>query len=161
MPATNVSTSHDISTLIGIDSEPGHPPVAPRAISAISARMRGVEHPEPFPSGAGGAAGESFFDGCHLVDFVLRFVRVRFHRSAFKHGFDEASILHVVNQALVVIDLDSDADPPKALVIGPDSAGNLVEVIWLELDEDALVIPAMALPPFFYNFLPAGEDPTS
>ena len=93
--------------------------------------------------------------------FVLRYLCVRFHRSAFKHGFDEASVLHVVDQAVVVVDLDPHADPPTVLFIGPDSAGNLVEVIWLELADDALVIHAMALRPLFYDLLPAPEDPTS
>ncbi len=51
--------------------------------------------------------------------------------------------------------------PPKVLVIGPDSAGNLVEVIWLDLSDDVLVIHAMTLRPLFYDLLPAQEDPTS
>ena len=48
----------------------------------------------------------------------------------------------------------------NGLAIGPDQAGNLLEVIWLELAGDAqLVIHAMALRPTFYDLLPpAGED---
>lgn len=60
-----------------------------------------------------------------------------------------------------MVDLDPDADPPKVLAIGPDPAGNLVEVIWLELGEGLeLVIHAMALRPVFYDLLPTGEEPT-
>ena len=62
-------------------------------------------------------------------------------------------------RAIVVIDLDPDADPPKVLAIGPDGAANLVEVVWLELDEGVgLVIHAMALRPKFYDLVPTGED---
>ena len=86
---------------------------------------------------------------------------MEFHRSAFKHGYDEASIGHANDHVFVVFDLDPDADPPKVLAIGPDPAGNLVEVIWLELaGKVELVIHAMALRPAFYDLLPTGEDPT-
>ena len=85
---------------------------------------------------------------------------MRFHRSAFKHGYDEETILHSVEQAIVVVDLEPDADPPKVLAIGPDLAGNLLEVIWLDLVDSELVIHAMELRPTFYDLLPTGEDPT-
>ena|GEM_PF-877333 len=58
------------------------------------------------------------------------------HRSAHKHGIDEAAILHALDHALTVIDLEPDADPPKVLAIGPDRAGNLLEIIWLELADN-------------------------
>ncbi len=52
-------------------------------------------------------------------------------------------------------------DPPKVLAIGPDPAGNLLEVIWLELADDVeLVIHARNVRPVFYDLLPKGEDPT-
>ena len=57
------------------------------------------------------------------------------HRSARKHGIDDVEILHALDHAIVVVDLDPDADPPRVLAIGPDGAGNLLEIIWLELDE--------------------------
>ncbi|MDE0701219.1 MAG: hypothetical protein F4Y27_00365 [Acidimicrobiaceae bacterium] len=80
------------------------------------------------------------------------------HRSAFKHGLDETSILHALNNAVSIIDLDPDADPPKVLLIGPDRTGNLIEVIWLDLDEEELVIHAMPLRSVFYELLPPGEE---
>ena len=85
---------------------------------------------------------------------------MQFHRSAFKHGHDRQVILHAVEHAIVNVDLDPDADPPKVLAIGPDPAGNLLEVIWLELAETELVIHAMELRPVFHDLLPTGEDPT-
>jgi len=58
-----------------------------------------------------------------------------------------------------VVDLDPEADPPKVLAIGPDRAGNLLEVIMLELADDRmLAIHAMALRPAFYDLLPQGDD---
>lgn len=86
---------------------------------------------------------------------------MQFHRSAFRHGYDEPTILHAIDHAIVVADLEPDADPPKVLAIGPDPAGNLLEVIWLELANVELVIHAMPLRPVFYDLLLAGEDPTS
>ncbi len=41
----------------------------------------------------------------------------------------------------------------------PDSSGNLLEVIWLDLDDGHhLVIHAMSLRPIFYGLLPGGEE---
>ncbi len=59
-----------------------------------------------------------------------------------------------------MVDLEPDADPPKVLAIGPDPAGNLLEVIWLDLAAPELVIHAMDLRLTFYDLLPIGEDPT-
>lgn len=68
-------------------------------------------------------------------------------------------MLHAIDHAVAVIDLDPDADPPTVLAIGPDEAGNFMEVIWLELDNTVeLAIHAMALRPIYYNLLPIAED---
>ena len=81
------------------------------------------------------------------------------HSSAHKYGIDEDNIRHALDHAIVVADLEPDADPPRVLVIGADSAGNVLEVIWLELaDKRRLVIHAMPLRPTFYDLLPGGED---
>lgn len=67
----------------------------------------------------------------------------------------DSSIEHAIANCVVVIDLDPDSDPPRVLAIGPDLGGNLLEVIWLDLDDDVrLVIHAMALRPAFYDLLP-------
>ncbi len=54
------------------------------------------------------------------------------------------------------------ADPVEpegvVLTIGPDSAGNLLEVIWLQLDGVDLVIHAMRLRPTFFDLLPTGDN---
>jgi len=85
---------------------------------------------------------------------------VEIYRTANKHGINDTAIFHAIDNALTVVDLEPDADPPKVLAIGPDHAGNLLEIIWLELADGAeLVIHAMALRPTFYDLLPfPGED---
>ena len=97
-------------------------------------------------------------DSAHIV---LRYGDVEIHRSAHKHGIDDAAIRHAVEHALAIIELEPDADPPKVLAIGPDHAGNLLEVIWLELAGDLeLVIHAMPLRTMFYDLLPRREEDT-
>ncbi len=84
---------------------------------------------------------------------------VEVHRSARKHGVADATIQHALGHAIVVVDLEPDADPPRVLAIGPDEAGNLLEIIWLDLaDETQLVIHAMRLRPAFYDLLPGRDD---
>jgi hypothetical protein len=91
--------------------------------------------------------------------FVLQYSDVEIHRSARKHGIDDSAIRHALDHAIAVIDLDPDADPPKVLTIGPDKAGNLLEIIWLELADDVnLVIHAMPLRPTFYDLLPQTRE---
>ena len=83
---------------------------------------------------------------------------VEVHRSARKHGVGDDSIRHAIEHALVVVDLEPNADPPRVLAIGPDPSGDLLEVIWLVLaDGRPLVIHAMALRPSLYDLLP-GQD---
>jgi hypothetical protein len=83
--------------------------------------------------------------------------RVEIHASARRHGVDDDDIQHVAKHALVVADVDADLDPPKLLVIGPDRAGNLLEVIVLSLAADQiLAIHAMPLRRRYYELLPDG-----
>lgn len=75
--------------------------------------------------------------------------------SARKHGFSDDDIVHAIEHAIVVADLEPDADPPKILVIGPDRSGYLLEVIILEFaDEEYVTIHAMALREKFHDLLP-------
>jgi hypothetical protein len=83
---------------------------------------------------------------------------VDIHRSATKHGVSDDDVLHAVEHEIVSFDLDPDADPPKVLVIGPDSAGNLLEVIVLVLADDRMIaIHAMKLRRHFNELLPGEE----
>lgn len=81
------------------------------------------------------------------------------HRSARRHGVSDAAIHHALGHPIVVVDIDPDGDPPKQLAIGPDNAGNLLEVIVLLLADDrVLAIHAMPLRPTLYDLLPGGGD---
>ena len=66
------------------------------------------------------------------------------HDSARKHGVVEADITHAVDNALAIE--DAGEDPDRWLVIGPDRAGNLLEVVVLTTVEDTqLAIHAMPM----------------
>jgi Ribbon-helix-helix protein, copG family len=80
---------------------------------------------------------------------------VEIHRSARRYGIDDQDIRHAVDYPVVVADIDPDADPPKLLAIGPDRAGNLLEVVVLTLaDGKLLVIHAMPLRRKYRGLLP-------
>ena len=81
------------------------------------------------------------------------------HRSARRHGIDDQDIRHAMEHTVVVADIDPDADPPKVLAIGPDRAGNLLEVVVLALARDRLlVIHAMPLRHKYRRLLPGHRD---
>ena len=56
-------------------------------------------------------------------------MRVEFHDSARKHGVADEDSKHAIDHALAIE--DADEDPDRWLVIGPDRAGNLLEVVVL------------------------------
>jgi len=90
--------------------------------------------------------------------YVLHYMDVEIHASARRHDVGDTDIRHAMAHNIVVVDLDADADPPKLLWIGPDEAGNLLEVICLELEDDRLlVIHAMGLRETFFELLPEGD----
>ena len=60
-----------------------------------------------------------------------------------------------VEREVFLCSFDWDSLRPKVLAIGPDRAGNLLEIIWLELADDVnLVIHAMPLRPTFTTCFP-------
>ena len=66
------------------------------------------------------------------------------HSSARRHDITDDDILHAVEHAMLVDDLAE--DPDRWLVIGPDRAANLLEVIVLITAEgDEVIIHAMPL----------------
>jgi hypothetical protein len=65
---------------------------------------------------------------------------LRVHKSALKHGCTIEDISHAVDMAMYWDVLDEDHDPPKLLIIGPDGAANLLELIGGELVGGVLLI---------------------
>jgi hypothetical protein len=80
---------------------------------------------------------------------------VEIRSSATKHGVDEADILHAVDHALVVAELNDD----KTLYLGPDRATNLIEVVATSrVGDEPLVIHAMPMRKQYEPYLRGMED---
>jgi len=76
--------------------------------------------------------------------FVLQYCCVEIHPAARRHGIADGDILHAIEHALVVDDVGE--EPDRWLVIGPDHAGNLLEiVVVITAEGDELIIHAMPL----------------
>jgi hypothetical protein len=77
---------------------------------------------------------------------------VEIHPSARRHGVDDDDILHAVANSLVVDDLGE--DPDRWLVVGPDRAGNLLEIVVLIAGTaDEIIIHAMPMRPKYRKLL--------
>lgn len=74
------------------------------------------------------------------------------HDSARRHGIEDDDIVHAVDNALAVEDMGE--DPDRFLVLGPDLAGNLLEVVVLVTDEVQIAIHSMPMRPKFRRLLP-------
>jgi len=86
--------------------------------------------------------------------FVLRYAGHQIHETALKHGISELDIHHVCANSSDIFELDQESDEIKILIIGPDSAGNLLEVIGLEINNQSLlIIHAMKIRKSMVNLL--------
>ena len=86
--------------------------------------------------------------------FVLRYAGHQIHESALKHGISELDIQHVCANSSDIFELDQESYEIKILIIGPDSAGNLLEVIGLEINNQSLlIIHAMKIRKSMMNLL--------
>ena len=66
------------------------------------------------------------------------------HDSARKHGVADEDIQHAIDHALAIE--DAGEDPDRWLVIGPDRAANLLEVVVLVTEQGTqIVIHAMTM----------------
>jgi hypothetical protein len=84
--------------------------------------------------------------------FVVQYSCVEMHPAARRHGIAVADILHAIDHSLLVDDLGD--DPDRWLVIGPDRAANLLELVVLITTEgDELIIHAMPLRPVYRKLL--------
>ena len=77
---------------------------------------------------------------------------VEIHKSARKHGVADEDLLHAIDHALAIE--DAGEDPDRWLVIGPDRAGNLLEVVVLTtVEASQLAIHAMPMRAKFRRLL--------
>jgi hypothetical protein len=80
---------------------------------------------------------------------------LRVARSALKHGCSIETISHANDMATYGDVLDPDDDPPKLLIIGPDEAGNFLELIGADLaGGDRLIWHAMRCRAEYLQLLP-------
>lgn len=74
------------------------------------------------------------------------------HPSARRHDVEDDDIRHAIEHAVVVDDIGE--DPDRWLVLGPDRAGNFLEVVVLITSEgQELVIHAMTMRPTYRGLL--------
>jgi hypothetical protein len=77
---------------------------------------------------------------------------VEIHRSARKHGVADEDILHAIDDALAIEDIGE--DPDRWLVLGPDRAINMLEVVVLITSEGTqLAIHAMPMRSIYERLL--------
>jgi hypothetical protein len=89
--------------------------------------------------------------------FRITIDRVEVHRSARKHGVVDEDAVHAAERFLVTYPLsDEDQDGPRReLRLGPDRAGNILEIVLLLLDDGGeLVIHAMPMRSKYRGLLP-------
>ena len=78
--------------------------------------------------------------------FVLRYAELEIHETALKHGISNLDIHHVCANSSDIFEVDQESYEIKILIVGPDSAGNFLEVIGLEInDQSLLIIHAMKI----------------
>ncbi|MCU4185585.1 hypothetical protein K6U06_14550 [Acidiferrimicrobium sp. IK] len=78
---------------------------------------------------------------------------MEFLPGAGKHGVPEDSIRHVLEHALVSQEIGE--DPERWLFLGPDSAGNLLEVVVIvRRDRSLLAVHAMGMRSKYRPLLP-------
>lgn len=72
--------------------------------------------------------------------------------SARKHRVDDESIIHAWENALRYVEYEYDGEE-RLLVIGPDRAGNLLELVAVPAEVPTRIIHADLLRPKFHDFL--------
>lgn len=73
-------------------------------------------------------------------------------RSAHRHGVEADDVVHALAHAVAVEEIGE--DPLRSLVIGPDRAGNLLEVVVMDRPQGPVVIHAMTMRPKYRRLLP-------
>jgi uncharacterized DUF497 family protein len=72
--------------------------------------------------------------------------------SARKHGISEEAIVHAWENAIKLAEFEYDGEE-RLFVIGPDSSGNLLELVAVPMAEPTRIIHADRLRPKFYDAL--------
>lgn len=75
--------------------------------------------------------------------------------SSRRHGIDDEDIQHAIEQALVIEEVAG--DPVRYLLLGPDRAGNPLELVVLDRPQGPAVIHAMKMREKYRRLLPGSE----
>jgi len=79
-------------------------------------------------------------------------LRVKIHSTARKHGVADEDIVHAIDHAQAIEDIGE--DPDRWLVLGPDRAANMLEVVVLTtVENDQLAIHAMPMRSIYQQLL--------
>jgi hypothetical protein len=73
-------------------------------------------------------------------------------QSALRHGVDVKEVKHALRNAVVVEEVAE--DPIRYLVLGPDRAGRLLELIVMDRPQGPAVIHAMPMRPKYRHLIP-------
>ena len=76
-------------------------------------------------------------------------------KSALRHGVDLLDIEHALSKAVVVEEIGE--DPIRYLVLGPDRAGNFLELVVLDRPTGPAVIHTMAMRTKYRRLLEGGR----
>ena len=76
--------------------------------------------------------------------------------SARRHGLADREISHAWEHALGFFAIAIEQEAIKGLCIGPDTAGNLLEVLYLEFEDGYVIIHAMPLRRKFWTYITGG-----
>jgi hypothetical protein len=87
--------------------------------------------------------------------FVVRYWRVDILGSANRHGIDPSDVEHALRHALVVEEVGE--DPLRYLVLGPDAAGNMLELVVMDRPQGPAVIHAMRMQAKYERLLGRGR----
>ncbi|CAM3934509.1 hypothetical protein MYSE111917_01170 [Mycobacterium senriense] len=80
---------------------------------------------------------------------------LRIEKTALKHGCSREAISHAYDLYQYEDVIDPDSEPPKILTIGPDAAGNILELVGGEQSNgDHKVWHAMKCRPQYLALLP-------
>jgi len=75
--------------------------------------------------------------------------------SSRRHGIDDEDIQHAIEQALVIEEVAE--NPVRYLLLGPDRAGNPLELVVLDRPQGPAVIHAMKMREKYRRLLPGSE----
>lgn len=77
---------------------------------------------------------------------------MRLTDSAFKHGIAAADVLHAYVNAVRLVEIEQYGEE-RLIIIGPDRAGNWLELVAMPAHDADRIIHADRLRPKFYEFL--------